>query len=704
MYQQWAMDRAHGLGITPGHPIQQQEQLQRFGVANGASDAELLQSYLSPDQYNQESQDELNRRTLTQEQFSAMERDGGMLDSYGNFQGLNPTFNGDQSMLNAVFPVFSTDYKPQPEMLMYPVGAPLSSYDSTLPSNASEQSLSAFPSASNIQAQAHVSPGADWPDNGSLSSHDGSSTQTAAPPFSSNMPTLQWQSGQSVPIDPTAQFEAFQQVAIPAAQARDSPQLWMHEQSLPWSDDSYLRRASTTSLLAHSMSAIGIQTPPQQHEANFKSPAPPANIAARRSRAPRPAALGAGAFRSQSYSGALTSQGLPAHMQHNQMNVAEQPLRRIRSSNYLSAVAPGRVMKSNPSSAQRSPMHLAFAEVVHSPHVNRHVSNGNLAPPTPMSPKGTSGIEQHIPVPQQQQQPAVNHAGLPSGVYEQGYESSSPQYALPMQPVHQRSSPPHTPMTYQQKSFPARVYGNAVMENTPPQSAPAVQTSFHHTNFSKPYSYNQQQQMLAQASMHSQMHAPTMLQSQPQTQQHFMSTFSSEQQFIQPNVIFTPNQSVSIPSAGPPPGSLIQFANGVPITNADGDIELVFPTQLQFVHQHAATPPQIMHTPPQISYAYAGSLRDSPSLPAAPHMQRTSNDFFVHEYSPPEAVRRGATPRKATFEIAPPKKYSFTHTGPGDFEKENEVVKKVKRNDSKDVGLSGGSSSPASSDGMSIAF
>lgn len=697
--QQWAVEEGapQGLGISPVQQTQEQQQLQAYTVQNSGAEPEPLQSYLAPVQFSLGSQEELNRRTLTQEQFTAMERSGGIVDPFGNFEDLATSFCGDQSVLNTVFPSYNGDFKQQ-DMFVYPIGAPLSSYDSTVPSNMSEQSLSAFPSTSTMHTQANVSPTSDWTDSRSSSIHEGASTQMP-PQHQPAITTSQWQPGQSVPVDPTAQHEAFQQAAAQATQARPSPQLSMHEQPLGWPDDAFVRRASTTSLLTQSMSNVGIQTPPQHQAATFKSPAPPSNIAARRQRAPKPAALGVAALRTQSYSGAVPS-GSPVQMHQRQFSFADQPLRRVRSSNYLGSVAQGRVMKSTPGSAQRSPMHYTFADAMNSPHAVRHPSHSNLAPPTPMSPKEYSGIEQSGYI--QHWQVAPGNGSRQSSINENDVEHGVSYHPSVAMPVQNRTSPPHTPMFYQHQFVKSRVYGNAIMENTPPQSAPASQTCFPSNVYGVTYPPPQQTQHLpvpSQAPAQQQVHAVAM--SHPHAQQ-FGNPVAPDQHFQPCNVIFTPNQGVNIPTTGPPPGTPFQFSNGVPMTNADGNIELVFPPQLHFVHQHQSqgqTPPQHMHTPPQVSYPFGTSAGGSPGEQTAAQPQKMAPDFFVHEYTPPEAVKRAATPRKGPVDTAP-KNYAFAHTGPEHFEEKKGDEKKAKRVDSKDAGAS--SSSPASSNGTAL--
>jgi len=269
-------------------------------------------------------------------------------------------------------------------------------------------------------------------------------------------------------------------------------------------------------------------------------------------------------------------------------------------------------------------------------------------------------------------------------------------------PAQHRISPPHTPMHYQQQFILSRVHGNAVMENTPPQSAPASQTCFPTNLYAGPYVH---QQHVQQYPVQSQASAPQQMQAIAMSQapsQHFVNPVVPNQQFQMSNVVFAPNQHVNIPTTGPPPGAPIQFSQGVPMTNADGNIELVFPPQLHFVHQHQSqgqTPPQHMHTPPQVSYPFGNPAGGSPGAQSQVQQQKTASDFFVHEYSPPEAVRRSATPRKGPVDTAP-KNYAFANTGPEHFEEKKSEDKRVKRVDSKETGPS--SSSPASNDGTAL--
>lgn len=245
-------------------------------------------------------------------------------------------------------------------------------------------------------------------------------------------------------------------------------------------------------------------------------------------------------------------------------------------------------------------------------------------------------------------------------------------------PTQDASSPPHTPM-YQRSTAQARFNGNMGLENTPPQSAPAGQTCFSSNMFSMPQASQQQ------------MHPPAPL-------QPFADTAMPDQHFQMSSVAFVPTQHVNVPTSAP--ALPMDFANGVPMVNAAGDVTLYFPNQFQYAPEQQAygpTPPQNMHTPPQIAYPFTTSVSDSPSsqgsAPKAP-----SADFFVHQYSPPESVKRGSTPRRGPSDTVP-KNYAFAHTGPEHYEEKKSDERKRGKSDAKD---SLHSTSPASSSGTAI--
>lgn len=691
MMQQWSaeLSPANALGIS--HPPNASAIVPPHTAPflNGSATDATMNAYIpnahfAPAVFSG-SQEEFNRRTLTQEQFDAMERSGGMVDSLGNWQEFEMNFGGDQGAMNAMFP--SNDFKSAGQGVYgYPIGAPMTSYDSTVPSNLSAESLPHFPSSTAMQTRPNMSANSsDWSGSRSSSIQEAAINQMQLQHAPAAMVTSQWQPGQSIPVDSTQQAEEFRQIRT-QAQARVSPQQPMHEPLSAWSDDAFVRRGSSASLLAQSMSTVGLQTPPQPQNPTFKSPAPPANIAARRQRAPRPAALGAAALRSQSHSGAVQSATL-SHAQPPQVNsAAAAGLRRIKSSTFMGAVAPGRVMKSTPGSAQRSPMHQNFADAMNSPHLLRHVSSqshGSLAPPTPLSPKDTSSVEAPGQFLQWQ-----SNVSRQASIAETDAEHAHSYRSASTVPAQDVSSPPHTPM-YQRSNAQSRFNGSMGLENTPPQSAPAGQTCFSSNMFSVPQA--SQQQMHPPAPFQQFAHAGPL--SQP-----FADAAMPDQQFQMSSVAFVPTQHGNVPTSVP--GLPMDFANGVPMVNAAGDVTLYFPNQFQYAPEQQAygpTPPQTMHTPPQIAYPFAASVSDSPSSQgSAP--KAASADFFVHQYSPPDSVKRGSTPRRGPTDTVP-KNYAFAHTGPEHYEEKKADDRKRVKSDAKD---SLHSTSPASSSGTAV--
>lgn len=582
-------------------------------------------------------QQDMNRRTITQENFDAMMGNGGMVHGTGEFQSFDASFSGDQHAINQIFSGFDAK---QQDFIGFPyavVPPSLSSHDSTVPSLASEHGMPAFPSSNTMQHHHSMSAsGSEWAESRSSSLASVQHAAMGAPVVQSQpqqqASTSQWEPGKSVAVDVNAMKEEFQRVAqqnqIQASM--DQP----FEQPLAWpSDDAYARRGSTTSLLAQSMGQVGIHTPqPGQTDGVFKSPAPPTTIAARRKR-DKPANLSLG-MRSQSFAGA----GQPNSPSQNQQQMPQgQQIRRAMSSTVLQGgVAQGRVMKSVPGSAQRSPLNWTFNDALNSPHLVRAVSQGNLAPPTPMSPSHPSQAQQ-VPNFQnggQLRQPSINE-NEEHQFTGTSYQSSS------VVPPH--VSPPHTPHWYQQTFVPQRVGSTVITENTPPQSAPASQSCFPSNVFGLP--------SISQPQM-------------PPMPCQYVNAAVPDAQFPMPNVTFAQNQHANIASAGPPPGMSLTFAPGVPVKNAEGNYQMSFPAQKQMMQPNNNSPPQ------QIPYAFINSNGASPiqMMPSA-KLASQPVDLVVHEYNPPDLVKQAATPRKVEAGSGGGgyKNYTFSNTGTTDY-------------------------------------
>jgi hypothetical protein len=655
-----------GLGISQmqnSHDLQQMQLPMYQNVDTGAPQLELVGWPQNESDFYDETTLEMNRRTLTQENFNAMHRNGGMINAHGQFEDLQSEFSGDQDVLNQVFGGLPIREQKQEDLAFpYPVGAPLSSHDSTVPSVLSEQSYQ-FPADNTMQSQAAISAsGSDWTDSrsSSLSNYQ----QELAAQQQIPATTSQWQPGQSVPVDVSKHYEEFRQ----AAEARASePQSFEQPLAFP-NDEAFLRRNSQASMLAQSMGNVNIHTPQPNQSGAFKTPAPPANIAARRQR-PRPAPIGLAALRSQSYGGA-GQPASPGHGQHPTQVAQDQHIRRIRSAAVMNGgVQHGRVMKSTPGSAQRSPVNFNFANALVSPHFMRSASHGNLAPPTPMSPHDVAQHEQAIQASQYQAQLA-HHPSISENDFEQTLGAYPQSASVPPQNF---SSPPHTPMFYDHPTFSQRVGSGIILENTPPQSAPAGQSCFPSNIFTSVPQPVQQQPQPAPVPVQQPMQAPIITQPQPQV---------VEQQYQVPPVTFAPNQHSNV-TTGPPPGVPLQFANGIPTVTAGGTVKMSFPPQAQLMQQQS----QRMNTPPQSQYAFVSG---SPNMQGAAHtFHQSPSELQVHQYNPPDAMKRSSTPRKPV--ESGPKNYTFANHGPLDYEK-----KEAKRAEARD---SANSCSPVSSNG-----
>jgi hypothetical protein len=234
-------------------------------------------------------------------------------------------------------------------------------------------------------------------------------------------------------------------------------------------DDAFTRRNSSTSNLAGNFEAIQIRngTPDE-----FKQPGQPTSIAQRRKG--RPVTLNPGAMRSASYSAPMPSPG---------GNSGDHALRRIRSSGIPNAA--GRVQKSQPGSAQRSPMVANFNEAAASPKFARAFSSsstatmgngaGSLAPPTPLTPQdmglywqNNTVIRPHSVMPEHNSPESMN-----------ANWSTEPQSAGAFA---KSVSPPNASLELQQMT---QQYSNDMYRDSPPQSAPATQQNFPRSMYSQ---------------------------------------------------------------------------------------------------------------------------------------------------------------------------------------------------------------------------
>jgi len=231
-------------------------------------------------------------------------------------------------------------------------------------------------------------------------------------------------------------------------------------------------------------------------------------------------------------------------------------------------------------------------------------------------------------------------------------------------------------MYHQQSFVQQRVNNHIITENTPPQSAPASQQCFPTNTFNASQS-SMQHQIQAQSQ------AP-MSTFNPPPRQQMMGVIVPEPQFHVPNVTYAPAQQYVAPTTSTPADLPMQFANGVPIVDAQGQLRMAFPPQMQhFMQQQPlpqALPPQMpppahTQTPPQSHFQMFTTAGASPSMHVTAHLpkqqqqqpQQPAAELFVHEYTPPQDIKRAATPRKAV--DTGPKNYTFANQGPEHFGK-----------------------------------
>jgi hypothetical protein len=227
-------------------------------------------------------------------------------------------------------------------------------------------------------------------------------------------------------------------------------------------DDGFARRNSSTSNLAGNFEAIQIRNGTPD---DFKQPGQPTSIAQRRKG--RPVTLNPGAMRSASYSAPMPSPG----------GSSDHALRRIRSSGIPNAA--GRVQKSQPGSAQRSPMVANFSEAAASPKFARTFSTsssttmgpgGSLAPPTPLTPQDMGLYWQNNTV-------IRPHSVMPEHNSPESMNTNWSAEAHSVGAFAKSVSPPTTSLDLQQMTQ-AQYANEAMYRDSPPQSAPATQQSF----------------------------------------------------------------------------------------------------------------------------------------------------------------------------------------------------------------------------------
>jgi hypothetical protein len=153
----------------------------------------------------------------------------------------------------------------------------------------------------------------------------------------------------------------------------------------------------------------GSQSPPDPLESRFKSPPPPADIAARRAKR-RPAAIGTSAIRDKSSTGPKTT-SIPRPLGSPSIHA----MRRVSSVNGSLNVIAGRVQKPGSYLPQRSPLQRHFSEggmsfleqnaqnIQHPPMPMLSASwlNKPFAPPTPNSPREIMLLQQHAKMEQE---------------------------------------------------------------------------------------------------------------------------------------------------------------------------------------------------------------------------------------------------------------------------------------------------------------
>lgn len=660
---------ADGLGITQnGNPQMEFD----FGFdQNTMASSQFSRPQTVPSNV---ANDESNRRTLTQEQFDAFAQTQG-----STFLPSNVGDNGSTMMnangidMAAVFPELSQFQFPDFGNTENLDSAPMEQNFSNDSYTTSNSGFSDAPSASTYAPTTNAPPkntsGSDWPVNSAPTSIQLTPSQQISDPFdganvspthptpqsvSSQTSSAQWQPGTSIPVDFAARAREFQEAKMRSQSVPNfqPPGAGFYEEPLafPNDDDFAMRRESSgATMLTQQMNHMGMA------DSRFTSPngkivAPsPGSIAARRQR-PRPSPL---TLRSTSYSAGAGGPPSPSKREPSSgsnMVAGGHSLRRIKSSNTMNGIASGRIMKAG--SAQRSPMNLTFADAAKSPGYVRRASaytssvplptSTSLAPPTPLSPSEFNQAHGQRPFPPWQ---APGHSSRQDSMSESDNETFVPASNNGQSGTF--SSPPSTPM------YPAnlmRFRQGMTNENTPPQSAPASQQSFPNACFASSQ--------------------PTMQQAAPQ-----MQVLQSQPPMMMPVM------ANNFPQVAPGVGYPVQQ---MPVTYAEVPMQyvqvpLMAPgqgIQMGFAMPFATNPSmQPQNTPPNVQFPFVPS--SSPTngshvlVSSQPPKQQVQNDFFIHEYNPPQDVKNQAAPRKTT-EGSAPKNYTFVSQNQDHFKGKKE--------------------------------
>ncbi|KAB2577487.1 Homeobox protein HD-5 [Lasiodiplodia theobromae] len=489
-----------------------------------------------------------------------------------------------------------------------------------------------------------------WMDNQREDSQEGSISGSVPGPGG------QWMANHFQPQSVYQQSNTSNQTLI--STAADPSESSMYQFSQPdfnqpfaFSDEALHRRDSPATALAQSMGNVELQGQ-SNSDAGFKQPDQPSSIAARRQR-PRPAALGQAALRSASYSAGMPSS--PGTNNHNLK--ADHTLRRIRSTGLVNG---GRIQKANTGSAQRSPMHFTFAEAAVSPKFATSsyggpsisgppVSTGSLAPPTPLTPS-EPGRFPSWQSPGNVQSNVTSNQDTTSRA-----DGAGVLYSMaPTSAAFSTASPPETPLSLASlygHGHRARVSNGSLVRDTPPQSAPAQQQSFPRSAFTP------QQTSMAEEPHQPppQPHPHPQLQLHPQ-QHHLHHHQSMENTHSQLMLQQQAQRRPSLPEGGMVPYDMAAMQYAVPMVNADGDLQLAHPMQF-------AQDPSMNYAKPSIAFS-----PDMGNGPMQHHMGMQQQNFYVHQYSPPDSssAQGGQANSRRQSEMQP-KNYIFANQTPGDF-------------------------------------
>ena len=382
-----------------------------------------------------------------------------------------------------------------------------------------------------------------------------------------------------------------------------------------------------------------------------------ANLAARRQR--RPAALGAAALRSSSY----TTSGTSSPQSANFLSSPDGNLRRVKSS---TGVLHGRVQKSG-SSSQRSPYNTSFAEASKSPNSDNKSSTTSVNGFVRVEPADS---DSKTPItPSSDFCPAsLQSTDMTTQLSMQGV--SFPSFRLNMSHENVYTEWPDMPETSTTTDSSSWLNMPSTADTSLSYASPP-HTPMNSSQLARMNLGDGNQIKLAEPSLNtcsapaSQPHFP------PSTNTWSNYSCQAREQFLQPPYQYNPFLRTSVARTGIP--NAMQHGRAVSSVNAsDFEMQGVTPTvRVQGGHsrQHLSQPSIPHQAQQEVSGHFlpqGETILPTHQSPALATPNKSPGNFHFQHYEPPEPVNPSQLPPKNSHS-QPPREFNFENKGLDDF-------------------------------------